>query len=241
MTATPGGEAKDAFWSWDGFADGLRVAIPGIAVMAVFGIAFGAAAAQKGLSMFEATLMSALVFAGAAQFVAIEIWTVPMTWAAVIAIALVTASINMRFLLATASLRPWLGPLPAWQTYPALATITEPGWLLITRYRSEGGANAAAFLGSGVALWLVWIVSTVPGHALGVLIVNPKQFGLDVVLPCFFAVILVPLWRGKRRAIPWAVSGIVAVTFGALVSGWWFSIAGAIAGSLTAGVLDDGP
>src|SRR5712664_272682 len=100
MTALPNNDAYDAYWSVRGLALGVRLAVPGMAVMAVFGIAFGSAAAQKGLTLFEATLMSALVFGGAAQFVAVEIWTNPMTGVGIAAIALVTASVNMRFLLA---------------------------------------------------------------------------------------------------------------------------------------------
>jgi predicted branched-subunit amino acid permease len=207
--------------------------------MAVFGVAFGAAAAQKGLSLFEATLMSALVFGGAAQFVAIELWTKPMTYTAIVAIAVITASVNMRFLLMSASLRPWLGALPASQTYPALAILNDPGWLLAMRYRSEGGANAATFLASNAALWLIWIGATAPGHAVGALVDDPKRLGLDVVMPCFFVVMLVPLWRGLRWAIPWTVSGGIALLTFAAVPGWWFMIAGAVAGSLTAGFLDD--
>ncbi len=42
--------------------------------MIMFGAAFGALAAQKGLSLLEATLMSGLVYAGASQFVALEMW-----------------------------------------------------------------------------------------------------------------------------------------------------------------------
>jgi len=240
MSTTPPSPPDDAYWSVSGLALGVRLAVPGMAVMAIFGIAFGAAAAQKGLTLFEATLMSALVFGGAAQFVAIEIWANPMTSASVVAIALVTASVNMRFLLASASLRPWLGQLPAWQSYPPLAILNEPGWLLITRYRTEGGADAATLLGSTFVLWLVWIASTIPGHALGALVIRPERYGLDVVMPCFFIIMLVPLWRGSRQAIPWVVAGGIALATAALVPGWWFPIVGALAGSLMAGVLNDG-
>jgi hypothetical protein len=165
--AAPGRGGTGADWSVAGLAAGARLALPGVPVMAVFGAAFGTAAAQNGLGLAEATLMSALVFAGASQFVVAEIWSSAASPAGMATIGLVTAAVNMRLLLMSASLRPWLGGLPARRTYPALSLLTDPGWLLISRYRSEGGADAAAFLGSGVVLWLTWIAATAPGHVLG--------------------------------------------------------------------------
>ena len=64
-----------AYWSRAGFAEGVRLALPVMPGMVLFGAAFGALAAQKGLSLFEAALMSAVVYAGASQFVALEMWS----------------------------------------------------------------------------------------------------------------------------------------------------------------------
>lgn len=234
---TPG--RGGAHWSAEGYAVGVRLAVPIMPVMAIFGLAFGAIAAQRGLSAVEASLMSALMFAGASQFVAVEMWAESLTFAGIVTLVLVTATVNMRFVLMGASLRPWLGSLPAWQIYPALAVMTDPGWLMALRYRSGGGANAATFFASGFALWLIWIGSTTLGYYLGTLVSDPKALGLDLVLPTFFIVMLVPLWRGVRRAVSWAAGGAVALLAAELVAGWWFIILGAIAGSITAGFLDE--
>jgi predicted branched-subunit amino acid permease len=60
---------------WQDALDGLRdIAAPAIAAIPI-GLLFGAVAAGKGLSALEVALMSALVFAGGAQFAGIEIWT----------------------------------------------------------------------------------------------------------------------------------------------------------------------
>jgi hypothetical protein len=40
------------------------------------------------------------------------------------------------------------------------------------------------------------------GEVSKALVTEPKRFGLDLVMPCFFLVMLVPLWRGLRRANP---------------------------------------
>ncbi len=152
---------------------------------------------------------------------------------------LVTVTVNLRCVLMGASLRPWLGPLPAWQTYPALFFTTDAQWLIGMRYRAESGADASVFLGSGLIMWPMWVASTALGYWLGALVTDPKRFGFDLILPIFFAAMLVPLWRGPRRAIGWAVGGAVALVFAWLVPGWWFIVAGALAGSITAGFIDE--
>ena len=227
------------YWSADGLTLGARQAVPAMPVMALFAFAFGAFAAQKGMTFAEATAMSILNFAGASQFVAAEIWVRPMDAASIIALALVTGIINMRFVLISASLHPWLGGLPARHTYPALAVLTEPGWLIALRYRAEGGNDAATLLGAGLVLWLVWIAATAAGYLAGSMVSEPERYGLDLVMPVFFIVMLVPLWRGARRAVPWAVAGLVAVAAAHYLPGTWYIMAGAAAGAIAGGMQDE--
>ena len=238
MTETPASGGA-AYWSWTGLIEGARLALPVMPGMLMFGAAFGALAAQKGLSLLEATLMSALVYAGASQFVAIEMWPDVATFTGIAAVGLVTATVNMRFILMTAALRPWFGTLPSWQSYPALFTVTDPGWLIAMGYHARGGGDASILVGGGLAFWLLWVGSVVPGYLLGALVSDQKAFGLDVIMPAFFVVMLVPLWRGARRAIPWAVAGGVALLVAALIPGWWFIIAGSVAGGIAGGFVDE--
>jgi len=133
MTVVTEGRGGAPYWSVAGLVEGAQLAAPAIPVMVIFGAGFGTIAVQKGLTLFEATLMSALMFAGASQFVAAEIWSNPKTVAWIATLVIITATVNMRFFLMTASLRPWLGGLPARHTYPALSLLTEPGWLIATR------------------------------------------------------------------------------------------------------------
>jgi predicted branched-subunit amino acid permease len=55
-------------------------------------------------------------------------------------------------------------------------------------------------------------------------------------MPIFFGAMLVPLWKGARPAIPWLVAGIVSLIVHALMPGYFFIIAGALAG-VAAGML----
>jgi len=171
--------------------------------------------------------------------VAMEVWPERITLSAIAALALVAATVNARMLLLGAGLRPWLGSLPAWQTYSMLHLLTDPGWLIAMRYRSEGGGDAGVVLGSSVLMWAVWMSATTAGYLLGSLISDPRRLALDLVMPIFFAAMLVPLWRGTRRAAAWLVAGAVARAVDRLVSGWWFVVAGALAGSVVGGFVDE--
>jgi predicted branched-subunit amino acid permease len=160
---------------------------------------------------------------------------------ALASLALVTLTVNMRFVLMSAAFRPWLGGLPAWQSYPALFFITDANWLAGMRYRGTGGADVSVYLGGGLVMWATWVPSTVIGHQLGSLLSDPRRFGLDLVVPVFFTAILVPMWRGRRLALGWAIGGAVALVTSWLVPGWWFIVTGALAGSIAGGLLDERP
>lgn len=229
-------------WTWDGACLGARLALPLIPGYIAFGLAVGATSASKGFTLLATMTMNIFVYAGASQLVGMEIWPAKLTVGAIISLALIIATVNARMLLMGASLRPWLGPLPWWQTYPMQHLTTDPGWILAMRYRAEGGNDAAMYLANGAVLFCIWLASTTSGYLLGTLIANPRAFGIDLVMPIFFAIMLIPLWRtggSKRRAIAWIVAGAVALIVQRLVPGWWFIVAGAIAGALAEGFADE--
>jgi predicted branched-subunit amino acid permease len=107
------------------------------------------------------------------------------------------------------------------------------------RYRDHGGADAWFYLGGALTLYGLWLVAAIPGFLLAGQLTDPKKFGVDLVMPAFYAAMLVPAWKGPRRAIPWAVSGAIALIVHWLVGGWWFIIAGALSGSISAGLMDE--
>ena len=120
---------KNVTISLEGCVRGAALCFPAAPGIIALSVVFGTVAAQKGLTFLETIMINSLVFAGASQFVAMEVYGSPLTWGLVIAMIGVTAAVNMRMLLIGASLRPWLGQVPAWQTYPALFFLTDLNWL----------------------------------------------------------------------------------------------------------------
>lgn len=222
-----------------GLVLGLRkvsVLIPGIVV---FAVAFGAAASAKGLSFLETMLMSAFVYAGVAQLVAMELWRPEWTWGAIAGLAVVTATVNARMVLQGASLQPWFAKYPKALNAFHLFFFTDANWLIGTRYRAEGGRDLGVLVGAGLVLWVVWAIATGGGYMLGALVSDPRRYGIDLVMPIFFAAMIVPLWRGRRGMVPWVVAGLVALITARLVDGYAFIIVGSLAGALTGAFRDD--
>jgi predicted branched-subunit amino acid permease len=223
-------------FSLAGLGLGARMALPAFPGFIMFALAFGTAAAQKGLSLGEAMGLSAFVYAGASQMVGLEIWQQVWSPATILTIVTVTAVVNARMILLGATLQPWLRHEPKARAALNLFLITEAGWIIGTRYQNEGGRDVGVLLGAGLTLYVVWFLSTLGGYFVGALVPEPRRFGLDLVMPIFFAVMLVPLWKGARPALPWLVAGLVALLVHAFVPGYLFIIAGALAG-VAAGML----
>lgn len=86
---------------WSGFKQLTPISI----FVTAFGAAFGLAATQAGLSDSNIIVMSTLVFAGAAQFAALELRGAQIP---LFTLLITVFAINARHLLIGATLCPWL-------------------------------------------------------------------------------------------------------------------------------------
>lgn len=218
---------------------GMRLSMPLMPGVVVFGTAFGAAAAQRGLELDVTLALSAFVFAGASQMVALEIWRDVWSWSTLLYLMAVTATINGRMMLMGASIAPHMRGMPLGPSLLNWFLLTDASWLLATRYHADNGRDLGVILGAGIALWVLWVAATVPGFLAGALVTDPGAFGLDLVMPIFFAVMLAPMWKGARAALPWIAAGATALLVSALFEGYAFIIVGALAGALAGAFVDD--
>lgn len=211
--------------TWLGFQRLLPLSV----FVAAFGVAFGLAAAQTGLTKFEALLMSGLVFAGASQFAALELWQAEIP---LLALVMTTFAINARHLLMGASLYPWLSELPVGQRYGILTLISDANWALAAQDYARGERNLGILFGGGLAIWLTWVGGTLLGLLLTQGIPDPQAWGLDMVLGCFLLTMALGGKKNFRQLVIWTVAG--AVTLAAF---YWLPsnlhvILGALAGGL---------
>src|SRR5689334_21871909 len=113
------------FFSLAGLRYGARASLPAFPGFIMFAVAFGAAAAQKGLSLPEALGLSAFVYAGASQMIGLEIWQQAWTPATILTIVTVTLVVNSRLVLLGATLQPWLRHEPPARSVLNLFLLTE--------------------------------------------------------------------------------------------------------------------
>jgi predicted branched-subunit amino acid permease len=222
-----------------GVALGARMVLPMLPGAAVFAAAYGAASSAKGLGLVEATAMSFFVYAGMSQMVALEAWPREWSWSVVVSLGLLAMVVNSRMVLQGASLYPWLRVHSNGVNAAHLSLLTDANWLIGSRYHAEGGRDVGVLLGAGLTMLIGRTIFTVPGHMAGALVNDPKRFGLDLVMPIFFAAMLVPLWRGRRAAVPWVVAGIVGLAVSKLLPGHLFIMAGALSGMACAALIPE--
>jgi len=205
----------------DGLVRGYVKTLPIAAGVAVFGMAYGLLAGQHGLS----------------QMLALQLWDDPLPVAGIV---LAAAIINLRYVIQTAALRPWLGPLRPTLSYVSVFFTADENWAVSIAEMRAGGRDAGFFLGSGLALWSFWLISGLAGRAFGGALPNPERLGLDFIGTAVFTALAGRMWRGRRDLLPWLAAGIAAVLGAHYLPGAWYLLIGGLAGSLIGAWRDTG-
>ena len=219
-------ERESLTFGREGIRAGFLTCLPVALGVGGYGIAFGMLARQAGLSVAEATLMSATVIAGAAQIVAMELWTDPLPVAAIV---LTTLAINLRYSLMGAALGPWFERLSPRQSYGSLLVMADENWALTMRELKSGSGRGAFLLGSGIAIWCCWVGATIIGATAGGVIGDPARYGIDFVLAAVFIALAVELWDGRSTLVPWLVALVTAIVAATFVPGRWYILLGGLA------------
>src|SRR5258707_11586431 len=84
------------YFSRRGFRDGIIAVSPVIISLFATGLVFGTLAAQKGLWLLDAIIMSGFVYGGLVQVVALQSWPQEFTLATLLTLMLVTLTVNLR-------------------------------------------------------------------------------------------------------------------------------------------------
>jgi len=168
---------------WSGFKQLAPISMFVIA----FGLAFGLAAKQAGLTDSAIVIMSALVFTGAAQFAVLDLWGAQMP---LLAMVFTVFAINSRHLLMGATLYPWLRNLTPAKRYGLMMLSSDANWAMAMQAFTAGKPGFGLLLGGGLTLWSFWVFGTWLGIYFGGFFSDPKSIGLDMVMACFLLAIL---------------------------------------------------
>lgn len=213
VTTEPPKSRRAEFWA------GVRTTVP-LAVGAIpFAIIFGATAMSVGLSTAGALGMSAFVFAGSAQFIAVELLG---NGASIAVVVFTTLIVNVRHALYAVSLAPhmrhlsqrWLTPLSFWLTDETYVTV-------IRRYAQPDASPYKMWfhLGSATFLYTTWLLSTALGVWTGRSIADPGRWGLDFALAATFIGMLVPMLKERPALLATLAAGACSLLFHGLPNG----------------------
>ena len=216
------------------FHQGFKDISPVIVAYIPIGLLWGTLAAGKGFSALEAMLTSALVYAGASQFVALDMWSYP---APVLLLTLTALVANLRHFLMSASLSRHVGGIPKRWRYALIYIMTDESWAMAERRAQREPLSLGYVLGSSVFLWPTWFLTSAIGAALGKSLGDPAAFGLDFAFSAIFITILMGFWKGPRTGAVIVASGLAAAAAKFWLPGAWFIMAGGIAGVAVAAAL----
>lgn len=189
---------------------GVRGVLPLLVGVIPFGLIYGVLAVRAGLPTSMAQGMSTIVFAGSAQFITTQLLH---DQAPLLVILLTAVVVNLRHLLYSASMAPYLQHLHrGWQALLAYLLTDEAYVVAISRYMAPAATQQYAhwyFLGAGSGLWICWQLSTAAGVFLGAQI--PAAWSLDFTLPLTFIALVIPALKDRATVVTALVAGLVAL------------------------------
>ncbi len=159
-------------------------------------LSFGVLAREAGFSAIGAIVMSAIVFAGSAQFAAVSIIAGGGGLGAAIGAA---ALMNSRFLPMGVALAPSLPGGPLMRAAQG-QTVVDASWVMA----NEGGGRFDRYFlfGASAVQYATWLGGTAIGALAGSALGDPRELGLDAIFPAFFLALLLPELRDARsRAV----------------------------------------
>jgi len=193
------------------FLGGVRTTLPLMVGVAPFGLIFGVLGISAGLPPEIVVAMSVIAFGGSAQFIAVgQMSATPAVPYPII--VLTTFVVNLRHMLYSASMGPYVQPLARrWKVLLAYLLTDEAYASTIGHFQRPGDATHKHwfFLGSGLTLWTTWQISTVVGVVVGAQV--PAEWGLDFTLALTFIGILLPVLRDRAVLAAAATAGLAVV------------------------------
>jgi 4-azaleucine resistance transporter AzlC len=163
----------------ESFRAGVRVGIPLAAASVLVGLSFGVLA-EPVMGDVAPIVMSAIVFAGSAQFAATAVLADGGSAAAAIVAGIL---LNARFLPMGIAIAPSVRSGRLWRALTGQAII-DVSWALANR--GEGRFDVHYMLGVTLFNYPAWVAGTAIGVFGGGAIGNTDDLGLDAIFPAFF-------------------------------------------------------
>lgn len=211
---------------------GIKIGIPLAIGYVPVALTYGVLAQQAGLSIIELTLMSVLVFAGASQFMAVN-----MIVAGISAVEIIIATfvLNLRhFVLSLSLMNEFRNHIPLKSRAALTLGLTDESFAVSALNKEEREEKHGVLFFSALYLvgYLSWIGGSVAGGVLGEVIPSQLSQSMGVALYALFIGLLVP---AVKKEIKFAMIAIIAMLLNGVldqfVSEGWAIVSSIVLGS----------
>jgi 4-azaleucine resistance transporter AzlC len=176
----------------------LSPALPVVMGYLPVGFAYGVLAVNAGLTTMQTLLMSLIVFAGSAQLMAVGFFALGIN---PLSIILTTLIVNLRHLLMSASLSPYMKPWRKIEVAGFCYELTDETFAVHCGRFANGETSARTAMAINLVCQTAWVIGTLVGALAGNLITDVRPFALDYALPAMFIALL--LLQVKSRLHVW--------------------------------------
>ena len=190
--------------------EGMKMALPIMAGYVPLGFACGIVCAQAGMNVFQIFLMSALVYAGAGQYIA---GAMIIAGATPLSIIITTLIVNSRHVLYTSVLYPYVAGWSFLKQSLFAFQITDEAFAVHSTSMSKNQSNTVISFSVNIFSHFSWITSNVLGGISASLIPDATKFGLDFTLCALFIALILPKLINIPQVLAFITGGVTALCF----------------------------
>ena len=199
--------------------EGLKRALPIMLGYLPVGFAFGVLAVKNNIPPPLAVGMAVLHFSGSGQFVFASLWG---AGASILSTVVAVFIINLRYLLMSAALLPWLSRLPRWQRFLLGLGITDENFAVhVSAFQRGWPLSIATLFACNTATHTSWIVGCAIGAFFGEFVADVRPLGLDYAITAMFLALLVPQCVSRLHVLVAVFALGLSVVFKIMGMGQW--------------------
>jgi len=185
---------------------GAVTAAPFAIAVGLFGVSFGVLSTSgDSLGAAPAIVMSAITFAGSAQFAAVSVLAAGGGAPAAILAALL---LNARYLPIGISVARYLRG-GRWRRFLQSQLVVDESWAIAAQ--RDGDFDADRLIGAGIVLWVAWVGGTIIGVIGGEALGDPAALGLDAAFPALFLALLVTQLKDRVALVAAILGAAIAI------------------------------
>ena len=173
-----------------------------------WGILAGSMAVQAGLTFWQSVGMSAIVFAGAAQLVALGL---TLSGASLFTILVSVFFITSQHFIYGLTLREFVSCLKAKLRLPIGFLLTDELFALSESKNKRAALTPGYLIGAGLAFYLSWNVFSLMGILMASAVPDLDKYHLDYSIVATFITLVVPMVRNISTLVGVAVSLVLSM------------------------------